>query len=47
MEEARKMLAAIIKAQDVALKYGFDGVFFTLDDLAEGFAKYYYLVYER
>lgn len=39
--EAVEMVNAIINAQIVASKYGFDGIWFALDDLAEGLAKHY------
>lgn len=41
--EAIKMLEAIENAKAVAALYGFDGLFFGLDDMADGLIKYYNL----
>lgn len=39
--EAVEMVNALINAQIVASKYGFDGIWFTLDDIVEELAKHY------
>lgn len=41
--DALQMLEAIENALSVAAENGFDGLFFALDDLAEGLAKHYNL----